>query len=177
MFESILGVFLIPGIVWVFIITINIAFIYSVVNDTYGMSVVLTIVGLIIYWSKIVVVLTNWKLLLLAIGVYLLVGGGWSIFRWIKYCKQFIIDNPIESIHDYVKKDWSDFTHELQKYYEETLETSNHKSQIMGWIMFWPWSMIWNLVGDLVTFVFDMLQKTYKSITKNVIEKALKKGV
>jgi hypothetical protein len=158
MFETIFSFFMLPIVFWLFVGMLSIIYIFSVENDKYIFSIIFTIIAGIIYFSAIVEILSNWQSVLLFGFLYFLVGSVWSIYRWFRYCKKFVKHNPGQ------KKD----------YYESYLDASERKKQITGWIVYWPWSALWYLVGDLVTSLFEALHKVYVKISNKVIEKATK---
>jgi len=175
MFETLIGYFIIPGMIWAYFTLLSIIFIASVENDSYIAAVIIMIIGIVVYASQIVAILTSWKLTLIAIGIYAIVGGGWSVFRWFKYCKKYIQDNPTNTIPDYFFQEYKtlEFSEVHQKYYELQLAIINNKSQIMGWIIFWPWSLFWHVIGDFFTFIYDLLHNTYKKVADLAIKKSL----
>jgi hypothetical protein len=147
---------MLPIVFWLFIGMLSIIYIASVENDRYVFSVIFTALAVIIYFPAIVEILSNWQSILLFSFLYLLIGSVWSIYRWFRYCKNFVQDNPGK------KKD----------YYRSYLDASDHKKQITGWIVYWPWSALWHIVGDLVTSLFEALYKVYVKISDKIIEKA-----
>ncbi len=158
---------MLPIVFCVFVIVMSIIYMASVENDKYIFSVIVTALAVMIYFSEIVAILSNWQMVLLCAGAYLLVGGGWSVIRWFKYCKKFIEKHP--EVPSYQ----SDVV--LKDYYKEVLSPANKKSQITGWIIYWPWSMLWNVVGDVITVIYDALQGVYTKIADKIIEKAISK--
>ena len=164
MFETIIGVLALPVIIWGWIILACIVYTASVENDKYGFAIFTTVLGAIIFHAQIWAVMQSWPLMLACIAAYGVIGGAWSIYRWFKYCKKYIeVHQPYKTIEP----------ENRERYYADCLSPKKHKSRVMGWILFWPWSFVWNIIGDFVTSIYDALKRVYEKIAQSVIHKAL----
>lgn len=150
---------------------LSIVFTIAVENDQYITAIIMSLISIGIYCSDIVLILPNWKILLLGIFCYGVIGSIWSIYRWFNHCKQFIKKNPYDTRPSY-HSGWT-----LEEYYTNSLNATKHKSRITGWIVFWPWSLTWNLLGNTVTSLYDLLSNIYTNITTSVIKKAIKSSI
>lgn len=169
---AILGFFMFPMLgFWLGLTLLSVIYTASVENDTYGFSVFATIVGILLFWKTIVLAFLSWKLLLLGVLGYFILGGIWSVFRWFKYCQKYIQNHPV-SPKDLV--DWNSKPISKIDYYKEKLIPSDHKSQLVGWIVYWPWSLLWNISGDFITSIYDMLTTIYQKVTMSVIKSLVK---
>lgn len=164
MFETIVGLLALPVIIWGWIILACIVYTASVENDKYGIAIFTTILGAVIFHAQIWAVMQSWPLMLACIAAYGIIGGAWSVYRWFKYCKKFIEDNPYSK---HLKETGK------EEHFAALLSPKRHKSRLMGWILFWPWSFVWNIIGDFVTSIYDALKRVYERVAQNVIRKAL----
>lgn len=169
MFESITAFFALGAVgFYIFLLFMSIVFIRAVENDKYGAVCLMVPVAIGLYWQPIIALASHWQLIILGLFVYGFIGGCWSVFRWFKYCKKIINENA------YSKR----YSHEEhvtpEQYYGKMLSPQNHKSTIIGWIIFWPWSAIWNITGDFFTSIYDSLDTVYLRVSKYAIKKALK---
>ena len=183
MLTSILGFFALPIIVILFLTIFSIACIVATERDAHGAAIFFAICGAVIYYPQVWEIISNWRLLLLIIAAYGLCGGGWSTFRWFKYCKKFIESKDVKSrVDDYkwvqgerVKATEEEFAANVEAYYRQELRPSKHKSLLISWIIYWPWSLVWNVLGDFFTGIYDALANIYNRIADSVIRKALGK--
>ena len=166
MWESIVGFFLIPLVMWLFLGFISGAYFYCVEKDSPFWAWVLSILAVVVYYGEIVTILSNWQLVLFFIFVWLLVGAIFSAFKWWRYCKQFVKDHPASGLPDYRKDD-------VRGYYQEYLSMYNNKSRLIGWTILWPWSLIWSVIRGTVITVFDNMRDFYNKIANAVINKAI----
>ena len=154
--ESIVGFFLMPLVMWIVAVFLWGIYTWAVEQDSYVWSLIFTVGFIIIYWNWIATIFINWQLTLFVLGGYLLAGAIWSVYRWFRKCRTFVKNNPDKE----------------KKWYKQRLLPSENKSQITGWIVYWPFSLVWNIVGDFLTTIFDSLQHVYEKVTDSVINKS-----
>ena len=152
---AILGFFVFPCLgFWLLAIFLSVVYTIATEVDTHGFAVFSTIVGVALLWKTIALGFAVWPLMLIGLGVYLLIGGGWSVWRYRKFCQEFIVKNPFKDRSGSDSVDYSDgkqYTLSAGEYYRKKLRPSEHKSRLIGWIAYWPWSLIWNVAGDALT--------------------------
>ena len=169
MIESILALFAVGTIgFWLLVTLASIVFIVTVENDHY---VIPSLVGaglIAVYWKSLMLVF-NWKLFLVGLVIYALIGMGWSAFRWFKFVKNQV-DDYVEGHKNATKEDVAEAFRGSYK-----LSSSYNKARIMGWITWWPWSMFWNLTQDFFTTIYDAMKGIYEKIARSVLEKAMGK--
>jgi len=157
---------------WLLILSLSTVYTIATERDTHGVAIFATFIAAGLCWNSLVALGTTiaWPLLLIGIGVYALVGGAWSVFRWFKYCREYIVQNPfnINATNDY-----SGIKETTISFYKNRLQPSKHKSRLIGWIAYWPWSLVWNIVGDTLTAIYDALVNIYQKTADLVIKKAL----
>jgi len=161
---AILGFFAYPLVVGIFGTILTISFIAAAEHEDedldclYGWSLFLTIVAALVYYKQIHAFFNDWSwhFILIAFATYGILGCANSVFRWYKLCRKFIEEHP----------------HLTASEYTEQLCPSEYKNQLIGWIVFWPWSLFWNILGDFLTGVYDALVNTYTRIAAYTIKKA-----
>jgi len=169
-------------IFWVLFAVLSILIIWSLEKEDLGWAVGATIVFLglfLVLGNGLEVVQNIWynPLLFLWYGLgYIGIGVVWGLIKWyfysldaleiykkIKYefCQKnnLMADKPIP---EEFKKKWMDF---LKNYHIHANKASDmmpkayeHKSLIVSWMMYWPFSMFWSIIHDMVVRVFDTIQ-------------------
>jgi hypothetical protein len=176
---SILGFFAFGTIgFWLLVITLSIVYTCAVELDKHGFAIFCTIVAAILGWKVIGPLFQHWQLLLLGVATYGVVGGAWSVFRWFKYCRKWITGNPYEDATTSELKDWHNGVEirlNPEQYYAKNLKPSEHKSRLIGWIVYWPFSFLWTIAGDLITSIYESLAGIYHRVSTHVIARALEK--
>lgn len=132
------------------------------------------------------------------IGGYFVAGTAWSVAKWwffVRRCREdydklkatFLRQNGIEgsAIPDNLKAKWKESLTSHYRYGSERRysfsngvipKASDHKSRIMTWMCYWPWSMVWTLINDPVKRLFKqiylqiagMLQRISNSVFSGV---------
>ena len=101
----------------------------------------------------------NWKWLALGFACYLPIGGAWSIFRWYRYNVA-----KLKEWNTLPDTDWR----KQKKDSNPRPGVSAHKSRIIGWIVYWPWSVFWYALKDVLMrvfeHVFELLKSTYQKV-------------
>ena len=156
---------------WLGLLALSAVYTVATERDIHGFAIFATILGVALWWPYVVAAFAAWQLLLIGIGVYALAGGAWSVFRWFKYCRDFVTKNPYQGVTDYSEGSGRKLS--AQEYFSKKLKPSEHKSRLIGWIAYWPWSLIWNIVGDTLTAIYDALANIYQKTADAVIKKAL----
>jgi hypothetical protein len=154
------------------LLALSVVYTIATERDIHGFAIFATILGVGLFWNSIVALgAIAWPFLLIGVGVYVLAGGAWSVFRWFKYCRDFVTKNPYQGVTDYSEGSGRKLS--AQEYFSKKLKPSEHKSRLIGWIAYWPWSLIWNIVGDTLTAIYDALANVYQKTADAVIKKAL----
>ena len=161
---------------WIMVAVLSIIYTIAVEKDIHGWAIGATIIAAILGWDSLFGpegAVWHWRVLLLGIIIYGIAGGAWSVFRWFKYCRKYIETHPNEKIS--LIEGYGDNKRHLtiEQYYSEKLKPSEHKSRLIAWIVYWPWSLVWNVVGDFFTGIYDALANIYNRVAASVIKKAL----
>ena len=181
--------FLIFGTFWFWIIIFTqLIIIFSLfILDKKFFSTIFTILllySLHISGLKIIDYIIHHPFTTLIIGCsYFILGGINSILEWFLFMKNLRVrydetrkkfgeNHNIElsgPIPDEFKDKWRNFRLTYWQYNESKPLPSNHKSEIYGWIIFWPFSIIWRIIHDPITrilkFVYMRLLGIYESIS------------
>jgi hypothetical protein len=158
---------------WLVVLALSVVYTVATEKDIHGFAIFGTLIAAGLCWKSLVALGSiAWPFLLIGVGVYALAGGAWSVFRWFKYCREYIAKNPYKSdMLDYSSGREVRLT--ATEYYSKKLKPSEHKSRLIGWIAYWPWSLVWNIVGDTLTAIYDALANVYQKTADAVIKKAL----
>jgi hypothetical protein len=106
----------------------------------------------------------DWKSISIVAGLYLLVGILWALFRWHR--------RAVNLVQEYnTIKDPSAFEF---RNLQLRLNASDHKAQIMAWVTYWPWSLLWNFTGDIITALFDAVKNIFTSVSNQALKGATK---
>jgi hypothetical protein len=168
MLETLLAFFAVGEIGFFILLTVlGIIYTSAVQRNRHGLAILGTIVAGFLLWEPIKLALTNWRVLLFCTAIYIILGSLWSIFRWFKCCREYISEHPWEKVSSFQKENYTP-----EEYYSERLAPSDHKSRIISWIIYWPWSLFWNVSGDIFTGIYDCLTDVYTSVASSVIKKA-----
>jgi len=95
--------------------------------------------------------------------LYFIIGVVWSIWRWRAWVKQEITKHRIKNL---------DELNEVRYLFEP----GRIKSEITGWIIFWPYSLLWNFSHDFVELVFDLVKNTYQKISDKILDNFIKQN-
>lgn len=166
MFEAIVAFFMAWPVIVMFCLMLSIFYIITAEDNSYwALSILGTILASIIYCKPILAFVTSsWYIALATIAVYGIVGAAWSVFRWFKFCKYTVKEYPYRGTDTFYKT--------ADEYYTSILNISTHKSRLIGWIIYWPWSMLWNIVGDFFTGIYDTLDGVYRRVANYVVKNA-----
>ncbi len=162
---------------WPVIITVgiilSIAYIVATEKDFQGFAITATIIAGIIYAKPLwLFIAASWQLVLLAVLGYAIAGGANTVWRWLRFCKKYVETHPYKSVEDWEKGN----TKSAESYYKSKLRPGDHKSQLISWIAYWPWSLLWNFIGDFLTAIYEALANVYQRTADSVIRKALNRA-
>ncbi len=100
------------------------------------------------------------------IGTYVVIGVGWSVWRYMRYVKNYIAEE-IESKSNQTSVD------AIKERVMRQCSVSNMSGRVVSWIIIWPFSMVENLTKDiydtLVAVVKNVLRKVYDTILTNMV--------
>jgi hypothetical protein len=167
MFEALLTSIAV-GTVWFWVILTfaSICIIACIENEHYPIpSIFVGILGMI-YLKSIMAVPVS--LLAIFIATFAILGAAWSVFKWFKF-----VNSQSKS---YMEKYGATLTEGQMADLKGEISVSNNKSHIIGWMVFWPWSLLWTLTGDFFNTIYDTLANVYQRITDRSVGKFTVKG-
>jgi hypothetical protein len=103
-------------------------------------------------WATTEWFLTNWKLLLFIVAGYVPVGVGWVYLKWRSY-----LGFRYREAQDYIKLNG------VLPTWDFPPQVSQHKSDIMRWLCWWPFSFICTLLND-------PLRRLYEAVYRNIAD-------
>lgn len=118
--------------------------------------------------------------------LYFVLACAWGFEKWYFYCLN-LRDEYLEALSDWKShhniKDRAITEAELNTFmntlslprrnlYKFPLKASEHKSQIIGWMSYWPASVVWSLINDPVKWacrnIYRKCAATYQAISNRV---------
>jgi len=146
---------------WLFLSVLSVIFIYCNENDHRTIPTLLFLGTIVLYWKQLITF--NWQYLLGGFIAYLIAGVVWSVFKWIRFVSK--------AVDECKQKYGSNLTDDQRIDLKRSIDVTYHKSQVTGWITFWPWGIIWTLTGDLWNALYDAMKSTYERISNNGLAK------
>jgi hypothetical protein len=148
-FSYVLGIVSLPMLLfylWILLITVEVAYDFGMLAA--GTTVVFAGVGW--YFGQIVPmeILSHWAQILIVVGIYILMGIGYMIFKWKLFLHSE--DRRVREMIANGKATLADFNPILVK---------NHKSDIMRWMAWWPFSFVCTLLNDPIRRFFQMIYR------------------
>jgi hypothetical protein len=107
-------------------------------------------------WTSLEWFLEHWKLLLFCAVGYIPVGIGWVYLKWRSY-----LGYRYREAEDYLKLNGS------LPNWDYPPQVSKHKSDIMRWLSWWPFSLIGTLLNDPLRRLFEAV---YRNIASHLQE-------
>lgn len=122
--------------------------------------------GWAVFWfllaAGVAYIAFNISLMMLAVGsvAYVAIGLFWSFWRYKRYVSK--------KVAEYKERDAREREHILRKLHpKEMLGT------ITAWIVVWPFSMVGNLVGDLIDFIQSLVTKFFRGVYFKIYDSAV----
>jgi hypothetical protein len=141
---------------WLLMLLTSIVFITALETQRFVFATVVSLGLLAGYWPTLAK--QNWTAgnITAAAGAYILVGLIWSVFRWYRQVTKAVAEYNDEKISDYdlIAK----------------TKVGRNKAEITAWIGYWPWSLVWNLTGDILTGLFDAFKNVYQNIANSALK-------
>lgn len=126
-------------------------------NGARGWSVFLAMVTLIVAYFSF-----NVPLMTIALGAvgYIVIGLIWSFWRYKRHAAKVVEEYRNESAD---KKQWA-----LAKLHPRAM-----LSTITAWIMIWPFSLVENLIGDIINTIQLLVTKFFRGVYHKVYDAAV----
>lgn len=176
---------------WLLIGLASIMLFYCVEEDRGGLATtsIIATLFLLYFFGDLNIfgwAIENFLMLVLSIGGYFVVGTIWAIVKWWFFVRRnrekyddakakFLRDEGIEgtSIPDDQKKDWkSHISSSYNRGFEIKPEARKHKSRVLTWMTYWPWSMVWTLIDDPVKKLFRYIYRLIQDLLQKMSDRA-----
>lgn len=149
------------------------------------------------------------QLLWYALG-YIGIACGWGILKWTLFVHgqndkyedakaQFLKDNDATELTQELKEKWTEHAKEGRyskrgsygvdfKFAYPAPEARDHKSRIVAWMTYWPWSAFWTILNDpirkLMRFLYNRIagllngisRHAYRNVSDDIIVTPKKKA-
>lgn len=166
---------------WLSFVLLGIVIFWNIENEEVGIATLTTIVlAALILWAND---LSLWGLItsnpietLLVVGGYFLAGTLWSVGKWYFYIRRYnheyeeikrgyLRECGLTSIEQFSETQKKDFRYKVVnafnrlsgRYSSDSFKfplAAERKTAILGWMMYWPYSMTWTLINDPVKRAF-----------------------
>lgn len=151
------------GTIWFWLLAsiASIIIISCVEHEHYPTPSIVAILLGIIYWKQIVA--APGQVIAAVIGVFVLAGLFWSVFKWFRYVNK--------TTTHYSDLYGNTLTDSQMRDLKSEISVSQHKAMVTSWIMFWPWSLLWALTGDFFNMLYEAMTNIYQKITDHGLSK------
>lgn len=123
-----------------------------------------------------------------AVVSWFALGTGWSIAKWWLYvrgCREqydenkrnFLDANNVQGneIPDNLLTKWSKSSLSGEGGIKGVIpRVRDHKSKVMLWMCYWPWSMAWTLINDPVKRLFRQIYLQIQGLLQSISDRAFK---
>jgi hypothetical protein len=119
----------------------------------------------------------SWQTIAIAAAVYIPIGLIWSIYRWKRHCKTALEDYQDSKERIQSGKENNSWDNKLERRQEDAKKLMNpakNIDRIASWVIVWPFSLIDNIIGDLIDMVRDIIKKYLIRIYDTIAGKYLK---
>lgn len=117
------------------------------------------------HWISPEWMLHNWGNLLIGAGVYVAVGVIWTFGKWYFFVKQ-----AVRNARTYLT------LHGQLPSHDYPPQVNNHKSDIMRWLSWWPFSFVGTILNDplrrLFEAVYDLIGDSLQKMSDGIIARA-----
>lgn len=97
----------------------------------------------------------NWLRVMVYACVYVGIGIGWGIVKWL-----FYLHNVADDIKDYAHRYGTTLSPtESKRKWDVRTDPKDNKSRITMWMLYWPWSALWTLTNDPIRRFFNMVYR------------------
>lgn len=106
---------------------------------------------------------------------YFVVGFFWSVVRWVLFVNSSEQKAKIKIAHKNWQKDSSTKEFEESRYYPYSFR--NDFERILGWVVFWPFSVISSFFGDFLNNIFRFIGRGFSGFFWSIAKNATKKVI
>jgi hypothetical protein len=161
--------------VWLLTAALLLLLFIAAANDSFAAAFWFTVIGLALL--QFITIADPWSwvtehryLLTIGAAAYIPIGVGWSLFRWWKLLKKEAAELRKE------KATWDAGRHNSTTWPEYVKRhlprPSSHKSEIICWITYWPFSaaayLLLDLLYDIGDWIYTKLSGFYQTMVDRV---------
>ncbi len=136
---------------------------YLTFNESIGWLTTI-LIGTFLYYSymngffaTINAMIVNLPLILAAFALWIMIGIGWSSFKW----KKLVIKQA---------EIWKELGSREENYDHYRPVFSNFKMAIFTWVIYWPFSFLNYFLGEFIRDVVDKLIMFFKAMYDRIVE-------
>lgn len=161
MVEFILGVLF----SWWFLGGLSVSILLFEYNDAYLWSALSTILLGILVVFALAVPASTIGLVLIA---WIPVGFIWSFWRWRKHCIAVVSDTKR------INGNYSVWGSNAKSRVQKATNIKENADLVVYWIIAWPFSMVVNVLDDIITTVKELVLRMFKKVYDRITASALK---
>jgi hypothetical protein len=127
-------------------------------------------VGLILYLTKqhpVSWIETHYVLCATLFVTYFAIGTLWAIWKWYLYAWEI----RTQVIKAGSIKAWQT---SMSRYIKIPLQVSEHKSRVLGWMAYWPWSAMWWVLHSPVRRIWNGIYNGTAAVFQRVSNRVFK---
>jgi hypothetical protein len=109
----------------------------------------------------------------------------WFIFKWDRFTKRhkkwykdalavFLENKRKDALTEDMKAEWWEYFR-TKRYYGETIEYRpkfrNHKDELVGWLIYWPWSIIETFLFDFFVEFYNWIYEKFQVVLQRIMER------
>lgn len=144
---------------WPFLIAVLLFGVLAEHSSSRGFAVFFAIIAAIVAYFLFSIPLVT---LAIAAGGYVVIGLVWSFWRYKRHADATIAEYKHSSAHD-------------REYALRRLHPKAMLGTISAWVIIWPFSLIENLVGDVITAIHTMISKVFRGVYYRIYDSAVTK--
>lgn len=125
---------------------------------------------------------------------YFAAGTIWAVGKWWFFVKRlrrqyekskraFLEENGLQGsiVPDQLKAEWSRHADRIRVGYGRhhylcgcAPKVSDHKGQVLGWMIYWPWSLVWTIINDPVIRLFKWIYRQIQGLLQGISDRAFR---
>lgn len=126
-------------------------------NGAHGWAVFSAITTMVVSYFFFGIPLTT---VLLGAFTYVVIGIVWSFYRYKRYVNDIIIEHK-------------DSSKSMKEAVLSRIHPREMLSTITAWILIWPFSLVENFVGDIITGIQLLVQKVFRKVYHKIYDSAV----
>lgn len=170
---------------WMVIVLLSIFMIWALEGDSGAGAVfvgALFILFLMVAtpFNPLIWVLQNPLVFIMYAGIYFAAGSAWSFVKWIFYVlrrREEARRLHVQYKEEKTTRPFADWVVGRSGYRDSHYppQVSGHKSDLVFWATWWPWSAFWTLLNDPIrhiwNFIYNLFGQSLQNITNRLFEK------